>query len=171
MTGFFKKSTPVNIVYLLLYALLLKIYSFLHPHVPVAQPTDGFLYHWLLGVIGNTGKTAPIIYPFIVWVLTLTQAFTFNNFINNEKLLHRPSYLPAMSYILITSLFPEWWQLSSTLLINTLLVFIWATLCKLFNHLRPKTLVFNTAMMVGVASFFYFPAIGFAILIFFALIS
>lgn len=171
MTGFFKKSTPVNIIYLLLYALLLKVYSFLHPHAPVAQPTDGFLYHWFINLLSPAGRSAPIIYPLIVLILTLTQAISFNNIINNEKLLHRPNYLPAMSYILITSLFPEWWQLSSTLLINTVLVWVWGTLCKLFNHPRPKTLVFNTAMMVGIASFFYFPAIGFAVLIFFALIS
>lgn len=169
MTGSFKTSSPINIIYLLLYAILLKLYSFLNPHIPVPQATDGFLYHKFLAVISPAGTAAPIIYPLIVLVLTLSQAFSFNRIFNNEKLLSRPSYLPAMAYILATALFPEWWQLSSTLIINTLLIGVLGILYKLFNSNNPKTLVFNAGMIVGIASFFYFPAIGFTLLIFFGL--
>lgn len=169
MTGTFKTSSPVNIIYLLLYAFLLKIYSFLHPHIPVAQGTDGFLYHKILNFLSPAGNAAPIIYPLIVLVLTLTQALSFNSIINNEKLLSKPSYLPAMAYVLATALFPEWWQLSSSLVINTLLIAVLGILAKLFNSNNPKTHVFNAGMIVGVASFFYFPAIAFILLIFFGL--
>lgn len=169
MTGTFKTSSPINIIYLLLYALLLKMYSFLHPHIPVPQATDGFLYHKFLAFISPAGAAAPIIYPVIVLALTLTQAFSFNSIFSSEKLLSRPSYLPAMAYVMATALFPEWWQLSSTLVINTLLILVIGILSKLFNSNNPKTHVFNAGMIVGVASFFYFPAIGFTLLIFFGL--
>lgn len=171
MTGSFKTSSPVNVALLIAYAVVLKIYSFLHPHIPVAQATDGFLYNKLLQFLTPFGKTLPVIYPLIVLVLILSQAITFNNLINNQKLLPKPNYLPAMSYVLITALFPEWWQLSSTLIINSLLVWVWASLCNLFNNPKPKTLVFNTGMVVGLCSFLYFPAIAFSVLIFFALIT
>ena len=87
MIAYFKTNSPVNVFLLFAYALILKWYSFLHPHVPVPQPTDGFLYLRLLNFLSPAGQSAPVIYPFIVLVLTLTQAISFNNLINNEKLL------------------------------------------------------------------------------------
>ena len=171
MVESFKANNPINIILLLVYAFILKLYSFIHPHFPVAQATDGFLYNKLLNFLEPLGKSVPAIYSIITLVLIVSQAITFNNLINNQKLLPRPNYLPAMSYVLITSFFPEWWQLSSTLIINSLLVWVWARLSALFNHQRPKTLVFNVGLVVGFASFLYFPAIGFAILIFFGLIT
>ena len=171
MTGAFKTNNPVNILVLLVYAFVLKWHSFVYPHIPLPQATDGFLYLKFLNFLSPAGQSIPVIYPLIVLVLTLTQAITFNNLVNNEKLLPKPNYLPAMAYLLITALFPEWWQLSSALIINSLLVWIWAMLSRLFNHPRPKTQVFNAGMVAGLASFLYFPAIGFALLIFFALIT
>lgn len=171
MTGTFKTNNPVNIVFLLGYAFVLKWHSFLYPHIPVAQATDGFLYLKFLNFIAPAGQALPVIYPFIVLVLTLSQAIAFNNIINNEKLLPKPNYLPAMAYMLIISLFPEWWQLSSALVINSLLVWVWGILSRLFNHPSPKTQIFNAGLVVGLASFFYFPAIGFAVLVFFAIVT
>lgn len=169
MIGTFRTSSPINIIYLLLYAFLLKTYSFLHPHVPVPQATDGFLYHKFLLFLSPASKSLPIIYPLIVWVLLLTQAFSFNSIVNNEKLLSRSSYLPALAYILVTALFPEWWQLSSSMIVNTMLIWVLGIITKLFNSSNPKTHVFNAGMIVGVASFFYFPALAFTLLIFFGL--
>jgi len=171
VTGLFKRSSPVNIAYLLLYALVLKIYTFLDPKVPVAQPTDGFMYQKLLDFLSPMNDSFPLIYPIIALVFIFVQALTFNSFVNTEKLLHRGSYLPAMSYILITSFFPEWWQLSSALLVNTLMIWLIGALCKLYNHPSPKGLIFNAGMVLGIASFFYFPAILFYLLLFYALVS
>lgn len=171
MTGLFKTSSPVNIVYLLVYALVLKIYTFLHPRIPVAEPTDGFMYHKLLEFLSPFNDSFPLIYPIVTLVFILIQALMFNSFVNHEKLLSRSSFLPAMSYVLITSFFPEWWELSSTLVVNTLLIWVLSALCKLYNNPSPKGLIFNTGMALGIASFFYFPAIAFYILLFFALVS
>ncbi|MBS1748402.1 MAG: hypothetical protein JST63_00700 [Bacteroidetes bacterium] len=170
MIRYFQTNSPVNIVLLLVYAFLLKLYSFMHPHIPVAQATDGFVFVKLLVYLRTAGEFAPVIYPLIVLVLVLTQAIVFSNFLNKQKLLPKPNFLPAMAYVFITALFPEWWQLSSALIVNTLLVWVWASLSDLFNHSRPKALVYNTGLAVGITSFLYFPAIGFVVLIFFALI-
>lgn len=170
MVGFFKSNNPFNIILLLVYAFILKLYSFAHPHIPVAQATDGFLYHRLLDFLEPSGKNSPVIYPIITFVLIFTQAITFNGLINNQKLLSRPTFLPAMAYILITSLFPEWWQLSSTLIINTLLVWVWAMMGGLYNQSKPKSVLFNIGIVIGVCSFLYFPSIAFAVLVIFGLV-
>ncbi|MFT4017836.1 MAG: DUF6427 family protein [Agriterribacter sp.] len=171
MIGSFKTNSPLNIIFLLIYGVVLKFYAFLHPHIPVAQATDGFLCHRFLNFLAPFGKEVPIIYPIIVLILILSQAISFTNFINNQKLLPKATYLPAMAYVLITSLFPEWWQLSSALIINSLLAWVWAMLSNLFNNPRPKTLVFNAGLVISLTSFLYFPSICFILLVFFALIS
>lgn len=171
MIGSFKTNSPLNIVFLLVYGFVLKAYAFLHPHIPEAQATDGFLYHRFLAFLAPFGNAVPIIYPVIALVLILTQAISFTSFINNQKLLPKSTYLPALAYVMITSLFPEWWQLSSTLIVNSLLVWAWAKLSNLFNNPKPKTAIFNASMIIGLTSFLYFPALGFIILVFFALIS
>ncbi len=171
MVETFKTNSPINIIFLLIYGCVLKFNAFLHPHIPVAQATDGFLYHRFLHFLAPMGKDFPIIYPIIVLILVLWQAISFCNFINNQKMLPKATYLPAMAYVLITSLFPEWWQLSSVLIVNSVLVWTWSGLSALFNNPKPKTVVFNAAMLIGLASFLYFPAIAFILLVFFALIS
>ena len=112
----------------------------------------------------------PVIYPIITYVLLFTQALTFNNLINDQRLMQRPNYLPAMSYLLITSMFSEWNVLSAPLVINTLLIWVWARMSNLYSSHNPKSTLFNIGMVIGLSTFFYFPSLAFSLLIVFALI-
>jgi hypothetical protein len=93
-----------------------------------------------------------------------------NVFFYQHRLLARPKYLPALSYILITALFPEWWQLSSALIVNTLLIWAWNSMTLLYKNQRAKQIIFNTGIIIGICSFFYFPSIGFTALLFASLV-
>jgi hypothetical protein len=166
----FKSHNPLNIIILFVYGLLLKYSSFTDPSVPIAQSTDGFLYHTLLWYLKGVGANAPVIYSIIAYILVFTQAITLSNLISNQRLMTKPNYLPAMSYLLITSFFPEWWQLSSTLIVNTLLVWVWERMSVLYNNNKAKKILFNIGIVLGVCSFFYFPSIAFVILMVFALL-
>jgi hypothetical protein len=99
-----------------------------------------------------------------------TQAVTFNKLVNDQRLMQKPNYLTAMSYLLITSLFKEWNVLSAPLIINSLLIWIWARMSGLYNNQHPKTTLFNIGMVIGCSTFFYFPSIAFAALIVFGLV-
>lgn len=170
MVGIFKANNPFNTFLLFIYGLLLKLTWFLDPHIPVAQKTDGFLYRELLDKLLITGSEFPVIYPAISFILIFTQAVTFNKLINDQKLMQRPNYLPGMSYLLITSMFSEWNVLTPPLLINSLLIWIWARMSNLYSNTKPKTTLFNIGMMIGISTFFYFPSLAFVLLIVFALI-
>ena len=115
------------------------------------------------------GNQFPAIYPLIMYLLLFTQAVTFNKLINDQRLMQRANYLPAMSYLLITSIFPEWNILSAPVLINTLLVWVWARMSNLYSSNNPKTTLFNIGMVIGLSTFFYFPSLAFAALMIFAL--
>ncbi|MEO6490092.1 MAG: DUF6427 family protein [Ferruginibacter sp.] len=162
MTGIFKANNPYNNFLLLVYALLLKLPVFIYPHIPQTLQLDGFLYKLLLQWLR---PAAPVIYSFIAFILFYIQAVSINKLVNEQRLMQKPNYLAGMSYILITSLFTEWYYLSSSLIVNSLLIMVLSGLCGLNNNNNPKSALFNLGMITGIATFFYFPSVAFLILI------
>jgi hypothetical protein len=88
-----------------------------------------------------------------------------NGLVNNHRLLHRASFLPAMSYILVTALFPEWWEFSVGLVVNTFMIWIWSQMTGLYNNPKAQWSLFSIGLALGICSLFYFPSIAFVILV------
>lgn len=170
MIGIFKANNPFNSFLLFVYGLLLKLAFFIHPPIPVIQKTDGVLFRGMLAKLEPLGAHFPLIYPIITYFLIFIQAVFFNRLINDQKIMQRPNYLPAMSYLLITSMFNEWNVLTAPLVINTLLIWVWAKMSTLNSNANPKTALYNIGIMIGVSTFFYFPSLAFVLLIVFGLI-
>lgn len=170
MTGTFKANNPINTFLLLVYSVVLKLPMFLYPVQPQPQPTDGFLYKELLLRLNKVAGQLPAIYPTLAFILLFTQAITFNQLANGQKLMQKPNYLTAMSYLLITSLFKEWNMLSAPLIVGSLMVWVWAKMSSLNNVKNATGTLFNIGIVIGIATFFYFPAIAFAALIIFGLV-
>jgi hypothetical protein len=169
VTGTFKANNPYNTFLLLIYGILLKLPMFLHPKVPREQMIDGFLYRALLKWLQPVAGGFPVIYALIAFLLLYTQAISFNKMMNELRLMQKPNYLTGMSYLLVTSLFTEWNMLSAPLIINTLLIWVWARMSGLHNDTSPKTTLFNIGIAIGLATFFYFPSLAFVALIIFGL--
>jgi len=169
VTGTFKANNSYNNFLLLLYGLLLKLPMFLHTKVPQQQQIDGFLYRELLNWLQPIGKGFPVIYPAIAFVLLFSQAVYFNQLVNDQRIMQRPNYLTGMSYLLITSLFTEWNVLSSPLIINSLLIWVWSKMSGLYSNQKPRAALFNIGIAIGICTFFYFPSLAFAALIIFGL--
>jgi hypothetical protein len=138
---------------------------FFHPHVPKPQQLDGFLYKAFLQWINPVAGNAPILYSLIAFLLLYIQAISLNKLVNNQRLMQKSNYLVGMSYLLITSLFADWYYLSSPLIINSLLIWALSMLCELHSNNSPKSSLFNIGMIIGIATFFYFPSIAFLLLI------
>jgi hypothetical protein len=134
---------------------------FLHPYVPVGKPSDGILYKAILKFIGATGSAFHILYPIIAFSLLFVQAILLTRFINSQKIVYRPSYLPGMAYLLITSLLPEWNYFSAPLIINTLLLVVLYGLFNTYYKEKASGTIFNMGLTIGIASFIFFPAITF----------
>ena len=169
MTGTFKANNPYNTFLLLVYGVLLKLPMFLQPKIPKEQLIDGFLYKALLKWLQPIAGGLPVIYAVIAFILLYTQAVSFNKLVNDLRLMQKPNYLIGMSYLLVTSLFAEWNMLSSPLIINTILIWVWARMSGLHSDVNPKTTLFNIGIAIGLATFFYFPSIAFVALIIFGL--
>lgn len=170
MTGTFRANNPFNTFMLLIYGLFLKLPWFISPQVPVIQKSDGFLFNHILTFLKTALDSYPITYSLITFILLYTQAISFNRLLNNRRLIQKPNYLPAMSYLLITSFFVEWNVLSAPLVINTLLIWVWAKMSTLYNNPHAKSTLYNIGIVIGITTFFYFPSLTFSLLIIFALV-
>jgi len=168
--GTFRANNPFNTFMLLIYGLLLKLVWFIHPQIPVVQKSDGFLFKSILATLKPIFDGYPVIYSFITFFLLYTQAISFNRLLNNRRLMQKPNYLLAMSYLLITSFFIEWNILSAALIINTLLIWVWAKMSSLYNNPHAKSTLYNIGIVIGITTFFYFPSLAFTLLIIFALV-
>lgn len=165
MTGIFKTNNPTGNFILFLYAFALKFSMFTHLIEPQLQPMDGILYKALLEIFVPIVKIVPFLYSALTFILIFIQAIGFNKIVNNQRLHKQTNYLTGMSYLLITSLFTDWFVFSAPLIVNSLLIWIWSRLCTLYNNQNAKATIFNIGLITGIASFIYFPSIAFLLLV------
>jgi Family of unknown function (DUF6427) len=165
VTGIFKANNPTGNFILFLYAIAIKFPMFLHLAEPQLQPLDGILYKAVLELLVPVVKVVPFVYSILTFFLLFAQAISFNKIVNNQRLHKQPNYLTGMSYLLITSLFTDWFVFSAPLIVNTLLIWIWSRLCTLYNNPNAKATIFNIGLVTGIASFIYFPSITFLVLV------
>jgi hypothetical protein len=169
VTGIFKQKTSSNIIILLVYGLILKFNRFLNPAGgPLQQPEDHFLYNWLIGFLKPL-NIAPVLYVLFAFLLLFSQALLFNRICNDQKLLPRPNYLPAMAHMLTTSLFVDWNYFSAPLLANTFLIWIFYRMTTLPNLQKPAPAIFSIGVQIGIVTLLYRPAVVFVALVLLAL--
>ncbi|MBC7934282.1 MAG: hypothetical protein H7Y86_02830 [Rhizobacter sp.] len=164
MTGIFKANNPNNNFLLFIYGLALKLPLFLYPQLPRLQSSDGILYKsfasWMISSFGNM----PVIFSLLSFIMLFLQAVSFSKLVNDHRMLQKPNYLTGMSYLLVTSLFSEWFALSAALVANTILIWVWSKLSTLHNNNAAKATIYNIGLVIGLAAFFYQPAIVFTLL-------
>lgn len=168
MTGLFRQKSAVSVVILLLYAIVLKLKLFISPQGPLLQPEDAPLYKSLLRLL-MSARVPAFVYSLLVFALFFVQAVLINRIANLQKMFPRVNYLPAMSYILITSLWPEWNQFSSTLLVNTILLWTFYQMLSLYDTDNILSVIYNSGLIIGFSTLVYKPVILFSGLFIFSL--
>ncbi len=169
MVGIFRQKSPGNAVILLIYGMLLKFGMFLHPVAPVRHPGDDhYLYNTLLNILEPL-KLSPTFYSLLSFLLIYIQATLFNRICNAQKMLPKPNFLPAMAYLLLTSLFPEWNYFSAPLLINLFLIWVFYRMTDLYGTQKPVASILNIGLIMGIVTLLYQPAIIFVVLLLLAL--
>lgn len=161
MISIFRQKTPGNIFVLLLFGFLLKMPLFLHPKPLVATQNDADLYHGLLNVLRSTGPGNAMLGSLLALILLYVQAFMINYFMNEFRMLGKATFLPAMAYLLLTSLLPEWNYLSSPLVAATFILWALIVLYRLYNVQVARGPIFNIGLLLGIASYIYFPSAAF----------
>lgn len=167
MTGIFRQKTPGNIILLILLGIFTKLPAFFHAKGFIVKESDGIFYTNLTSFLDGLIHGSGFVFAVIAFALNLVVAFILNSFVNTNRFMNKPNFLPGMAYILITSLLPSFNMLSSNLVASVLLL----TAFRLFylSH-HVKNYIFNASLLVGLASLFFFPALFFIAWAFLALL-
>lgn len=168
MIGVFKQKNPGNTLVILIYSLMLKFPMFLHPVPPLKLPGDHYLYTQLVRLLEWFHLPA-IAFSLLAFLILLGEALLFNRICNAQKMMAKSSYLPAMAFVLITSLFREWNHFSAPLLVTFFLILIFYRMMLLYNVPKAGNVIFNIGLLLGISTLIYHPAIVFMVLIIFAL--
>jgi hypothetical protein len=168
VTGIFKQKTSGNILLLLVYGLILKFNLFLHPSGPLQQPEDHFLYTGLINFLRPL-NIPPVVYVLFAFLVLYSQALLFTRICNDQKMLAKPNYLPAMAHMLTTSLFVDWNYFSAPLLVNSFMIWIFYRMITLPNTHKPASVIFNIGVLTGIVTLLYRPAIVFVVLVILAM--
>ncbi len=171
MTGPFRSQSPLAYVLLFVYGLLLRLPAFLEPTPPISGVTDGILYKMLLGVSPVISGIPGILWPLLAYLLVYGQALLFDRHMNRERLLGKAGHLPAMSYLLVTALVPDWWGVSAPLLANTLLLPVITLSTDILNNRKAGTLMFYAGLLTGLAALVHLPSFVLILLPYFAIVS
>lgn len=168
MTGLFRSQHPLTVVLLFFVGILLRSAAFLSPVLPQRTPGDGYLYTLFADMLVNVFQSSAWLHALVAYCFVFLQALMLNAQMEKDKLLPRTGFLPALSYLLVTALLPDWWGLSALMVSTTLVIKIWGDVNRVFNAGRPGNIVFNAGILMGVSALFFFPSIFFAAFIFFA---
>lgn len=162
MIGLFKQKSPGNVVVLLIFGLLLKLPLFLYPRNSLVTDNDGPVYQWLIASLGSPNAFTSSL---IAFCLLYLQALLVTFLANEYRLMSRQNYLAGMSYLIITSLLPEWSYLSASLVTTTFVIWMFILLFRLYNAPNAKAQVFNIGLLTGLSSYIYFPPVCFILCI------
>ncbi len=134
-------------------------------HVAESQYVWLKLSAFISSALGNSA----FLLTFFVIINLFGQALYLNRIANTHHLFPKASYLPAMGYVLITSLFKDWNYLSAALISNWLVLAMLSGMLQLYASPDARKQIFNIGCYISLAAMLVFPNIVFVALLLLAL--
>ena len=159
MINQFRHLNPLNILLLIAIALVLRIgflinlpeklsFDFIEPFAKLLIP------------IPLENAFNPQTNIFIAFWLVIAQAFILNRIINKYNLIGKPTFLPALLYIIASCLLKSFLILSPTLICNFLSIWMIDRFLSIYKRDDVKSVMFDIGMIIGCGSLIYFPYIA-----------
>jgi len=158
MINIFKALNPLNILWLVVILFALRTGYFLtipdKLEFAFAEPFSRLLL------------IVPDHYPFsssynvlFAAVLVFIQALLLNHLVNHYNLLGKPTFLPALMFITVSSLFAPFLVLSPALLCNFLVIWMLFRVFSFYKSNDAKSAAYDLGMIAAVGSVIYLPFI------------
>jgi len=164
VVSFFKDKSPAAVFGLVIVSIGIRAFFWKQLPTIVTSPDDGLIYYLLIRLFALHGSAIAVLYHLLVVV----QALRLNYALNDVRMFSKPAYTTALAYVLLTALLPSWNNLTSALVINSLLIWLIYRMIRLYNTQRPKTLVYNIGLITGGTILLYYPSFPLAFVAFFA---
>ncbi len=167
MVVLFREKSPANIVWLVILSVAVHAVFFIQPVEIIASKQDGFIALILMQIDKYFPKPLLIL---LYHALIIQQALRLNYLLVNMRMFQKPNFLTAMAYILLTGLIPAWGMLTAPLISNTLIIWLFGKLCKLYNNSSAKSLIYNIGLITSICILGYHPLFLLIAIMLFALL-
>lgn len=169
MLPLFRNYSPFTVLILIIAALIMKLQALSAPAVPVALP-DHVVFTAILNGLNKVLGGSAFGYTMLAIVLLLLQALYLNLITIKHKLAAKSTYLPAFTYLLLTSIYPPFNYFSEPLLINFFTLAAVDIMLSFSQTNQPRKQIFNAGFILCLPAIIQFPALGFVLLFILALI-
>jgi hypothetical protein len=168
MVFLFRDRSVVNILLVLL--LSVGVHLHLGPDqfttTVAAEQQNGLFSYVLAHYIYNLPLAIQVI---IFHALLVTQALRLNMVMQDLRMFSNINYVPAMTYILLSGLLMQSDLITETLVSNSLTLWMFIKLSRLYNNPSPKTLLFNIGLIAGISILLFHPLSILIVVVLFAL--
>ena len=153
---FFKSNNASALLFLPLIAIVIWVFGFLNPVVlPVKHAMP--LYELFAGIFINI----PWLSTTIGLLLLIGQAFLLNFIVNENEVLEKQNYLPALFYIIFMSNNDAMLTLHPLLFANLFVLFALHRLLSSYRKDKAFSESFDAGFLISIATLFYFPFVVF----------
>ena len=155
MVALFKDRSPATIIWLFILSIVVHSHFLVAAPFVLANENNGLLPTFLNNYVA---ELSPPLLILVYLMIVLLDALRLNYLFTDHRMYTRVNYLPAMVYILLTGVFKEWSSITPALFNNILVIWLFAKTIRFYNTPDPKTLIFNTGLLIGVSILLYQPS-------------
>ncbi|RZK43778.1 MAG: beta-carotene 15,15'-monooxygenase [Pedobacter sp.] len=169
MINQFRNLSPINLVLLVAFTFFMRIVIFIN--LPDKLDFE-FLepYAKLLLQAPTTSSLSPLLNIVCAAFIVIIQAIIFNTVINKHNLLTKHTYLPALLYVVGSSLFLQFLIISPPLICNFILIWVMDKLLKIGKSSNAIMLMFDIGMLIALGTLIYFPFIVLLVMLWLSLL-
>lgn len=148
MIRLFKNSHPLSILLLVIIAAI-PYYSITNSggHTTLSVDNKLFLLNFL-EITGGFFEKPVVLNLLASTAIVVIESLLFNKIINDQKILERPGFLPALSYVLMSSLVPLHYQ-SYMLTINGMLLLSISNILSVYKKQKVNDSILIAYFFVG----------------------
>ncbi len=165
MVSLFKDRSAVAVFWLIIICFGLHVYSLVNPPQIIAAPSDGFFYYLLNPFKNADAYLVSLLYVLLIFLIALQLNFVLNDL----HMFSKPSYAPALAFVLFSALFRAFNIISPVLPACIFFIWILYKACKLYGVHNAKASIYNLGLLTGLSVVLYYPSSPLIIIVMIAL--
>lgn len=160
----FRNLNFINFFFLFILLLVLRIGVFIH--LP-QELNSGFLefFSRLLIPVSPQNFISPALNISLAAILVYVQALLFNRIVNTFNILGKSTFLPALLFVVCSSVFTPFLMLSPPLVCNFILLFLVYKILLEYKKFNSIATFFDLGLVIAIGTILYFPFILFLLLL------
>lgn len=152
----FRSLHPINILFLLVVALLVR-WPLLVIHPEVFNGNFSELSRHLL-LDSEINFSSGVGTQFVIsFALLLLQAFLFNAVVNTHNLIGKSSFMPALLFVVLGSFFPAFGTIGPVMACNFLIIWLLNEFLSMYRRTEVRSLIYNAGLVIGIGTIIYAP--------------